>query len=41
VLARITDDAAGQAVIDLGRGNSITFRGVSANYFISSDFEFF
>ena len=41
MLARITDDAAGQAVIDLGSGNTITFQGVSANYFITSDFEFF
>lgn len=41
VLARITDNAAGQAVIDLGSGNTVTFQGVSANYFIRSDFEFF
>ena len=41
MLTRITDDAAGQAVIDLGSGNSTTFQGASVNYFISSDFEFF
>ena len=41
MLSRIADDAAGQAVIDLGGGNSITFQGVSANFFLSSDFEFF
>ena len=41
MLSRIADDAAGQAVLDLGNGNSITFQGVSANFFISSDFEFF
>jgi hypothetical protein len=41
MLTRITDGAAGPAVIDLGGGNSITFQGVSVNYFISSDFEFF
>jgi hypothetical protein len=41
VLARITDNAAGQAVIDLGSGNTVTFQGVSANHFIRSDFEFF
>lgn len=41
MLTRITNNAAGQAVIDLGGGNSITFQGVQANYFIRSDFEFF
>lgn len=41
MLSRITDDASGQAVLDLGNGNSVTFQGVSANFFISSDFEFF
>ncbi len=41
MLTRITNNAAGQAVIDLGGGNSITFEGVQENYFISSDFEFF
>jgi len=41
LLARITNNSAGQAVIDLGGGNTITFEGVQANYFISSDFEFF
>ena len=41
MLARITDNAAGQAVIDLGDGNTITYENVSASFFISSDFEFF
>jgi Ca2+-binding RTX toxin-like protein len=41
ILARITDDAAGQAVLDLGNGNSVTFQGVSENFFLASDFEFF
>ena len=41
MLARITDDASGQAVLDLGNGNTVTFQGVSENFFISSDFEFF
>lgn len=41
MLARISDNSAGQAVIDLGDGNTITYENVSANFFISSDFEFF
>ena len=41
MLSRISDDDGGQAVIDLGDGNTITFQGVSASFFISSDFEFF
>ena len=41
MLTRITNNAAGQAVIDFGGGNTVTFEGVQENYFISSDFEFF
>jgi Ca2+-binding RTX toxin-like protein len=41
MLSRITDDASGQAVLDLGNGNSVTFEGVSANFFLTTDFEFF
>jgi serralysin len=41
MLSRISNNAAGDAVIDLGSGNTVTFQNVEANFFIASDFEFF
>ncbi len=41
MLTRISNNSAGQAVIDLGGGNTVTFQGVDKDYFIRSDFEFF
>ena len=40
-LERITTNGSGQAVLDLGGGNSITFESVNASFFIESDFVFF
>ncbi len=40
-LERISNNSSGQAVLDLGSGNSITFEAVSSTFFIESDFVFF
>jgi V8-like Glu-specific endopeptidase len=41
VLSHITNNSLGQAVIDLGAGDSITITSHSRSYFISSDFIIF
>jgi Ca2+-binding RTX toxin-like protein len=41
VLSRISDNAWGEAVIDLGPGNSITILNQKASWFLASDFVIF
>ena len=41
LLARLSDNALGQAVLDLGGGNTVTFESFNSAFFISSDFVFF
>ena len=39
--ARLSDNAAGQAVLDLSGGHSVTFLNYSSSWFITSDFLIF
>ncbi|MED5517560.1 MAG: hypothetical protein VX612_02410, partial [Pseudomonadota bacterium] len=41
LLARLSDNAAGQAVLDLGGGHSVTFLNYNSSWFITSDFVIF
>ena len=41
LLARLSDDDAGQAVLDLSGGHSVTFLNYSSSWFITSDFVIF
>lgn len=41
LLANLSDNALGQAVLDLGGGNTITFQSFNSAWFVSGDFVFF
>lgn len=41
VLARLSDDANGEAVLDLGNGNAVTFAGISSSSLTASQFDIF
>ena len=41
LLARLSDNAAGQAVLDLGGGHGVTFLNYNSSWFITSDFVIF
>jgi len=41
LLARLSDNDAGQAVLDLGGGHGVTFIDCNASWFVASNFVIF
>ncbi|MEK9596163.1 MAG: hypothetical protein VW057_09395 [Rhodospirillaceae bacterium] len=41
LVARLSDNSNGEAVLDLGAGNTVTFTSYSSSWFYSGDFYVF